>query len=68
MKLNPGPLSKVGLSDHTKVPKMLDLNPDILMYSKHGDVSVIFRNNLNEIWDFTSIWVLLHPRQRDEYP
>jgi hypothetical protein len=46
-----------------KVPKMLDLNSDILIYSKHG-IAVIFRNNLNEFWDFTSIQVLAHPRQR----
>jgi hypothetical protein len=29
-----------------------------------GDISVIFRNNLNEFWDFTSMWVLIHPRMR----
>jgi hypothetical protein len=59
----------VGLSDHIKVPKMLDLNPDILIYSKNGDISVIFRNNLNEFWDFTSMWVGAQFTQgRDEYP
>jgi hypothetical protein len=46
------PRLKWALVTTLKSQKMLDLNPDILIYSKHGDISVIFRNNLNEIWGF----------------
>jgi len=44
------------LSDHIKPPKkkMLDLNSlrETLIQSKYDGIFIIFRNNLNEFWDF----------------